>query len=85
MTCQGQALAGAQVSVTGPFPQGGHVWSGVTGGDGAFSTGLIFDAGSYVVSIVSTGTSYDSVPVTVPPGSYASVLAQCTLVYGSGH
>jgi len=85
VTCQDQAVAGAQVSVTGPFPQGGQVWSGVTGGDGAFSTGLILDTGSYVVSIVSSGTSYDSVPVTVPPGSYASVLAVCTHAYGPGH
>jgi hypothetical protein len=85
VTCQGRAVAGAQVSVTGPFPEGGQIWSGVTGGDGAFSTGLILHTGSYVVAIVSPGTSYDSVPVTVPRGSYASVLAQCTLVYGPAY
>ncbi len=85
VTCQGQAVAGAQVTISGPFPQAGQVWSGVTGGGGSFSTGLILDAGSYVVAIISPGTSYDSVPVTVPAGSYASVLAQCTLVYGRGY
>jgi len=82
--CQGEAVAGVQVTVSGPFPQGGQLWSGVTGGDGSFSTGLIFDAGSYVVEILSPGTGYDSAPVTVPAGSYASVLAQCTVVYGHG-
>lgn len=85
MTCQGQAVAGAQVTVSGPFPQGEQVWSGVTGGDGAFSTGLILDAGAYVIAIVSPGTGYDSVPVSVPAGSYVSVFAQCTLIYGPGY
>jgi transcriptional regulator with XRE-family HTH domain len=81
VTCQGQAVAGVQVAVSGPFPQAGQVWSGATGGDGTFSTGLILDAGSYVVVITSSEASYDSVPVTVPAGDYASVLAQCTLIY----
>jgi hypothetical protein len=85
VTCQGQSVAGAQVTVSGPFPQAGQVWSGVTGGDGAFSTGLALDAGSYVIAIISPGTSYDSVPVTVAAGSYASVLAQCTLIYPRGY
>ena len=85
MTCQGEAVDGAQVTVSGPFPQGGQAWSGVTGGDGTFSTGLILDTGSYVIAILSPGTGYDSLPVTVPAGSYVSVLAQCTLVYGSGY
>lgn len=85
MTCQDQAVVGAQVSVSGPFPEAGLVWSGVTGGDGSFSTGLILDAGSYVIDIISPGTSYDSVPVTVPGGSYASVVAQCTLIYGPAY
>lgn len=85
MICQGQAVAGAQVTVAGPFPQAGQVWSGLTGGDGSFSTGLILDAGSYVVAIISSGTGYDSLPVTVPPGSYVTVLAQCTTIYGHGY
>jgi len=85
VTCQGQAVAGAQVTVSGPFPQGEQAWSGATGGDGAFSTGLILDAGAYVIAIVSPGTGYDSVPVTVPAGSYVSVFAQCTLIYGPGY
>jgi DNA-binding CsgD family transcriptional regulator len=85
VTCQDQGVAGAQVIVSGPFPQGGQAWSGVTGGDGAFSTGLILEAGSYIVDILSPGTGYDSLSVSVPPGSYASVLAQCILVYGHGY
>jgi transcriptional regulator with XRE-family HTH domain len=83
--CQGQAVDGAQVTVSGPFPQGGQVWSGVTGGDGTFSTGFILGTGSYVIAIISPGASYDSMPVTVAAGSYVSVLAQCTLVYGPGY
>ena len=83
--CQGQAVAEAQVTVSGPFPQVGQAWLGVTGGDGTFSTGLILDSGSYVVTVISSGSSYDSMPVTVPPGGYASVLAQCTLIYGPGY
>ena len=63
----------------------GAAWSGVTGGDGTFSTGLILDAGSYIIAILSPGTGYDTLPVAVPPGSYASVSAPCTLVYGPGY
>jgi hypothetical protein len=85
VTCQDQAVAGAQVTVSRTFPQAGQVWSGVTGGDGTFSTGLILDAGSYAVTIISPGTSYDSISVTVRADSYASVSAQCSLVYGPGH
>lgn len=85
MICQGQAVGGAQVTVSGLSPQAGQVWSGVTGGDGTFSTGFILDTGSYVIGIISSGASYDSMPVTVAAGSYVSVLAQCTLVYGPGY
>jgi hypothetical protein len=85
VTCQGQAVAGAQVTVSGPFPQAGQAWVGATAGDGTFNTGLILDSGSYVVDIISSGSGYDSMPVTVPPGGYASVLAQCTLIYGHGY
>ncbi len=85
VTCQDQGVDGAQVTVSGTFPQSGVVWSGVTGGDGTFSTGLILDAGSYVVAITSPGTGYDTLPVTVSPDSYGSVLAQCTIIYGPGH
>ncbi len=85
VTCRDQGVAGAQVTVSGPFPQGGAAWSGVTGGDGTFSTGLILDAGSYIIAILSPGTGYDSLPVVVSPGSYTSVSAPCTLVYGPGY
>jgi hypothetical protein len=85
VTCRHQGVDGAQVTVSGPFPQGGVAWSGVTGGDGTFSTGLILDAGSYIIGIISPGSGYDSLTVAVPPGSYASVLAQCILVYGPGY
>ena len=85
VTCREQGVAGAQVTVSGSFPQGGVAWSGVTGGDGTFSTGLILDAGSYIIAIISPGTGYDTLPVTVPPGSYASVSAPCTIVYGPGY
>jgi hypothetical protein len=83
--CQGQGVAGAQVTVSGPFPQAGQAWLGVTGGDGTFSTGLTLDSGSYVASVISSGTSYDTIPVTVPPSGYASVFAQCTLIYGHNY
>jgi transcriptional regulator with XRE-family HTH domain len=85
VTCRDQGVAGAQVSVSGSFPQGGVAWSGVTGGDGTFSTGLVLDAGSYIIAITSPGTGYDTLPVAVPPGSYVSVSAPCTLVYGPGY
>lgn len=85
MTCQGQGVAGAQVTISGPFPQEGTAWSGVSGGDGTFNTGLILNAGSYIISILSPGTGYDTLPVTVPPDSYVSVSAQCTLVYPPGY
>lgn len=78
-------MAGAQVSISGPLPQGGLVWSGVTGEGGTFSTGLILGAGSYIVAILSPGSGYDTLPVAVPPDSYAGVSAQCTLVYPSSH
>ena len=84
MTCREQGVAGAQVTVSSSFPQGGVAWSGVTGGDGTFSTGLILDAGSYIIAIISPGTGYDTLPVTVSLGSYASVVAQCTH-YGPGY
>jgi hypothetical protein len=85
VTCRDQGVAGAQVTISGPSPQGGVAWSGATGGDGTFSTGLILDAGSYIIAIISPGTGYDTLPVAVPPGSYASVLAPCTIVYGPGY
>jgi DNA-binding CsgD family transcriptional regulator len=85
VTCRDQGVAGAQVTVSGTFPQSGVVWSGVTGEDGTFSTGLILDAGSYIIGITSPGTGYDTLPVTVSPGSYASVVAPCTIVYGRGY
>jgi len=83
--CQGQPVAGVQVTASGPFPQAGQAWLGATGGDGTFNTGLILDSGSYVVTIISSGTGYDNMPVTVPPGGYASVLAQCTRIYSPGY
>jgi len=83
--CRSQPVAGAQVTVSGPFPQAGQAWSGVTGEDGTFSTGLILDSGSYVVTIISSGAGYDTMPVTVPAGGYASVLAQCTVIYPHGY
>ena len=85
MTCQGQATDGAQVTATGPFPQADQVWSGVTGGDGSFSTGLILASGSYLITIISPGASYDTVSVAVPAGAYASVAAECTLTYRPGY
>jgi len=83
--CQSQPVAGAQVTVSGPFPLAGQAWLGVTGGDGTFSTGLILDSGSYVVTIISSGAGYDTMPVTVPADGYASVLAQCTVIYPHGY
>ncbi len=81
VTCQGQGVVGAQVAIS----QGGQVfWSGVTGAGGTFSSGLILDAGPYVVSIVSSGEGFDSAMVTVPAGGYGSVAAECTTIYGPG-
>lgn len=85
VTCQGQATDGAQVTATGPFPQADQVWSGVTGGDGSFSTGLILPSGSYLITIISPGASYDTVSVAVSAGAYASVAAECTLTYRPGY
>jgi len=75
-------VAGAQVTISGP--SGGLAWSGVTAGGGAFSTGLILDAGSYVVSIASPGEGFDSALVSVPAGGYGYVAAECTTVYRPG-
>lgn len=83
--CQSQPVAGAQVTVSGPFPLAGQAWLGVTGEDGTFSTGFILDSGSYVVTIISSGAGYDTMPVTVPADGYASVLAQCTVIYPHGY
>jgi len=82
VTCQGQPVAGAEVSIIGLYRQETVVWSGGTGDDGELSTGLVLNAGSYVVDILKQGASYDSVIATVPAGAYAPVYAQCTVVYG---
>jgi hypothetical protein len=83
--CQSQPVAGAQVTVSGPFPLAGQAWLGVTGEDGTFSTGLILDSGSYVATVISSGAGYDTMPVTVPADGYASVLTQCTVIYPHGY
>ncbi|MGQ9572014.1 MAG: sigma factor-like helix-turn-helix DNA-binding protein [Dehalococcoidia bacterium] len=85
VTCQDRPVAEALVTITGPFPEGSQAWSGVTGADGTFATGLTLDVGSYVVAITSPRASYDTVPVYVTAGSYVSVAAPCTLVYGPGY
>ncbi len=90
VTCQGQAISGAQVTVSGPFPQTGQTWSGQTGGNGSFSTGLTLDAGSYivdvyVVDVTDRRPSYASMPVSVPADGYASLSAQCTALFPGSH
>jgi len=85
VTCQGQPVAGAQVSIIGLAPGETLAWSGGTGDDGELSTGLVLNAGSYVVDILKQGASYDSVIATVPAGAYAPVYAQCTAVWGTGY
>jgi hypothetical protein len=82
VTCQGQPVAGAEVRVSHQAPGEALAWSGGTGDDGEFCTGLVLDAGSYLVDILKQGTSYDSVIATVPAGGYAPVYAQCTVVRG---
>jgi AcrR family transcriptional regulator len=82
VSCQQQAAAGAQVSVTGPYPGGGSGWVGSADADGGFSTGLILTAGSYVVSVSWAGTTFDSAVVEVPDGGYAYVSEVCTGVIG---
>jgi hypothetical protein len=45
----------------------------------------MLDPGSYVVAIIASRSSYDSLLVTVSHDEYANLLAQCTLIYGPGH
>jgi hypothetical protein len=85
VTCQGQPVAGAQVRVSHQSPGEPVVWSGGTGDDGELSTGLVLNAGSYLVDIVKQGASYDSVIAAVPAGGYAPVYAQCTALWGTGY
>ena len=85
VTCQGQPVAGAQVSIIGLHPPAAVAWSGATGDDGGFDTGLVLDPGSYVVDILKHGAGYDSVIATVPAGGYAPVYAQCTVLWGAGY
>jgi len=90
VTCQGQAISGAQVTVSGPLPQMGQVWSGQTGGDGSFSTGFTLDAGSYVVDVhvvdvIERRPSYGSMRVSVPADDYASLSAQCIALIPGSH
>jgi hypothetical protein len=82
VTCQGQPVAGAEVRITGLYNRATVAWSGATGDDGGFGTGLVLDAGSYVVDILAPGTSYDSLLVTVPGQGWAEIYGQCTGVYG---
>lgn len=85
VTCQGQPVAGAQVRVSHQSPGEPVVWSGGTGDDGELSTGLVLNAGSYLVDILKQGASYDSVIAAVPAGGYAPVYAQCTALWGTGY
>ena len=85
VTCQGQPVAEAQVTVSHQSPGEPVVWSGGTGDDGELSTGLVLKAGSYLVDIVKQGASYDSVIAAVPAGGYAPVYAQCTALWGTGY
>ena len=78
-------MAGAQVRVSHQSAGETVVWSGGTGDDGELSTGLVLNAGTYLVDIVKQGASYDSVIATVPAGAYAPVYAQCTAVWGAGY
>lgn len=82
VTCQGQPVAGAEVSIIGLHPQATVVWSGATGEDGAFGTGFVLGAGSYMVDILVPGANYDTLFAAVPVGDYAQIYAQCTAVCG---
>jgi len=83
VTCGGQPVVGAEVSIIGLDPRATVAWSGATGDDGGFSTGLVFDAGSYVVGILAPGASYDSLLTSVPLRGWAQIHAECTAAYGS--
>jgi hypothetical protein len=83
VSCQQQAAAGAQVSVSGPYPSSGSGWVGSADTEGGFSTGLILTAGSYVVSVSWAGATFDSAIAEVPAGGYGYVSAVCSGVIGS--
>jgi hypothetical protein len=57
---------------------GGSAWTGATGADGSFNTGLTLTAGTYVVSIGWSGGTFDSTMARVPDGDYTYVAAECT-------
>jgi predicted ribosomally synthesized peptide with SipW-like signal peptide len=82
VTCQGQPVVGAQVSIIGLHPQTTLAWSGATGEDGAFGTGFVLGPGSYMVDIRVSGANYDTLFAAVPAGDYAQIYAQCTAVSG---
>ena len=82
VSCQQQAAAGAQVSVSGPYPSGGSGWVGATDADGGFTTGLVLTAGTYVVSVSWAGSTFDSAIAEAPDGGYAYVSVVCTGVIG---
>lgn len=79
VVCQGEAVVGASILVTGPSSPA-VAWSGITGGGGAFDSGLGLAPGSYIVTVSSPGAGYDSLPASVSAGGYADVFAQCTTV-----
>ncbi len=81
VVCQGEAVVGASVLVTGPSPSSATPWSGVTGGGGTFDSGLALAPGSYIVTVSSPGAGYDSLLASVPVGGYAELYAQCTTVH----
>ena len=83
VSCQQQAAAGAQVSVSGPYPGGGSGWVGSADADGGFNTGLIFTAGTYVVSVAWAGGTFDSAITDVPDGGYSYVDVVCSGVIGA--
>jgi hypothetical protein len=83
VSCQQQAAAGAQVSVSGPYPSGGSGWVGSADADGGFSTGLILTAGSYVVNVSWAGATFDSAIAEVPDGGFGHVSVVCSGVIGS--
>ena len=82
MSCQQQAAAGAQVSVSGTYPSGGSGWVGATDADGGFTTDLVLTAGTYVVSASWAGGTFDSAIAEVPDGGYAYVAVVCSGVIG---
>jgi len=82
VSCQGQPVVGAQVSVVGPHSPATVAWWGATEGDGTFNTGFVLEAGSYVVSILAPDTSYDSIPATVPAQDWRHISAQCVATHG---